>query len=148
MGNGDGGLRGKLVDGVLLILLHPEVAGRSCAECNEWVFDEETGRKVLRCGRPVPRNGAPTRCRAPGGTCPKGTPESPIELTEQNRRVWRHYLECRATGQWPDDALVREHAAVLRAVEDHVEAVRQDRRAAALIQATAIGTIGGGARGR
>jgi hypothetical protein len=44
-----------------------------------------------------------------------------IELTEQNRKAWEFYRQCRAVGIFPDDPLVRHFAVVLREVEDELE---------------------------
>lgn len=40
-----------------------------------------------------------------------------------------HYLECRATGTFPDDPLVRRNAAAIRAVEDSVARIRSEQAA-------------------
>lgn len=41
------------------------------------------------------------------------------ELTEQNRRAWEHYQECRAVGHFPDDPIVRRLGGLLRRMEDN-----------------------------
>lgn len=105
-----------------LILSHPQVAFRDCTLCQKYVYDEATGRAVQHpphSGRPVPRPpNAPPPCRIAGLGCPKGTPEDPLILSEINRAAWQHYRECRATGNFPDDPIVRRNAAIIRAVED------------------------------
>ena len=67
-----------------------------------------------RRGDPIRRPpGVSTPCRTPAG-CPKGTPEAMKSLTPQHEKTWTHYTKCRATGQWPDDELVREHAGLFK----------------------------------
>jgi hypothetical protein len=60
-----------------------------------------------------------TLCQTPDG-CAKGTPEAQRTLNPQNQQVWEHYLECKATGHWPEppDAIVEEHAGIIRGLED------------------------------
>ena len=108
--------------GVRLILAAPQVAFRDCTLCLKYVYDEASGRPVEHpphSGRLVPRPpAAPPPCRLPGLGCPKGTPQNPIALSEINRQALRHYHECRATGSFPDDPIVRRNAALIRAQED------------------------------
>jgi hypothetical protein len=44
-----------------------------------------------------------------------------VELSERNFLAYQHYLECRATGSFPDDAIVRRNARVLRSIMDDYE---------------------------
>jgi hypothetical protein len=108
--------------GVRLILAAPHVAFRDCMRCQQYVYDESTGQPFQhpsRSGRLVPRPpGAPPPCRIAGLGCPKGTPENPIGLNAINREAYRHYRECRATGNFPDDPIVRRNAAIIREQED------------------------------
>lgn len=67
---------------------------------------------------------SPPECRTPKG-CPKGTPEKSKALSSSNQLAYQHYLECKATGQWPDDAIVRRNAAVIREVEDYAERLQK-----------------------
>ncbi len=104
------------------MLAAPQVAFRDCRHCQQFVYDEETGRPYEnppRSGQFVSRPpAAPPPCRLPGVGCPKGTPEAPLSLTPANRAAYRHYRECLATGLFPDDPLVRRNAAIIRAQED------------------------------
>ena len=80
-----------------------------------------------RRGDPIRRPpGVSTPCRTPAG-CPKGTPEAMKSLTPQHEKTWTHYTKCRATGQWPDDELVREHAGLLSSLEQQIVAMRHER---------------------
>jgi hypothetical protein len=50
-----------------------------------------------------------------------------LTLSDINRDAYRHYRECRATGNFPDDPIVRRNAALIREQEDqasHHDAVR------------------------
>lgn len=65
--------------------------------------------------------GAPPPC----DRCPKVPDDAPakhwdyaVELSQRNERVYRHYLECKAVGSFPDDPIVRRHAGIIRRVED------------------------------
>lgn len=53
--------------------------------------------------------------------CPKGTPEQPLSLSLRNQRAYWHYQQCQATGQWPDDEIVRTNAAIIRQAERQVD---------------------------
>jgi len=70
---------------------------------------------------PAPDGQLNTPCHA----CPKVPTEAPerhwrhaLDLSDRNLRVLAHYRECQAVGQWPDDRLVRRHAAIIRQIED------------------------------
>lgn len=126
------------MSGRILQLRHPLFAALSCGDCKKWLYDDD-GRPTMRNNYPLPSvpmarpEGKPTPCYK----CPKfGGDVSPSErtpengatrtLSEKNSQVVRHYLECRAVGQFPDDPLVRRHAMLLRSVED-AEADRRQR---------------------
>ena len=115
-----------------LLLLHPEVAYRSCEDCQKYVYNHETGIREefpVGSGAPVLRpKGMLPPCSQGPSSCAKISPESGIELNERNKETYLHYLECRAVGDFPDDPLVRYHAAIIRSVEDESE--RAERRTA------------------
>ena len=58
-------------------------------------------------------------CRGSG--CPKGTPERQLSLSLKNRRAYRHYQICRATGTWPNDGMVRRNAGIIEAAISSAE---------------------------
>ena len=58
-------------------------------------------------------------CKTTGG-CPKGTPENQNVLTDKNRQAFRHFRECKAVGQFPDDPIVRMNADLIQSVLDRV----------------------------
>lgn len=115
----------------MLILLHPEVAYRDCAHCQEWLYEDSGSvARHPRTGEPLRRPpGNRPLCRIPGKSCPKGTPEAKKSLTPQNQKCWTHYKKCKATNHWPDDELVRDHAGLLSTLEQQVESIRQERLA-------------------
>lgn len=112
---------------MILLRQWPEVASLSCTVCQKLQIDEKW-QIVKQAGQPVPR--APSTfppCRYPHIGCPKGTPENSNALTPANELVYQYHKECEAVGQWPDDALVKRNAAIIRAAEDAVDRERADR---------------------
>lgn len=102
-----------------LILLHPGAASINCEDCAKWVYDLKTGQRLQHHGQDVP-NPTVTPCRKDPKICPKGSPEARSELTPRNWQAYGFYLECKAVMQFPDDAIARRTAGIIRAVEDRV----------------------------
>ena len=108
--------------------LAPEVAHRDCNHCQLYLYDEKTGlvnrQRFAKgddgLGLPVLRRNVPLPCRTAAG-CPKGTPERQLSLSEKNRRAYRHYLKCKATGKWPDDGMVGRNAGIIEAAISSAE---------------------------
>lgn len=112
-----------------MILAHPKIAARSCEDCHRFLYDAD-GKQTMKASGPGPL--APkVPVRRPLGTvppcysCPKIPEDSDgprpglaVELSDRNLFAYQHYLECRAVGQFPDDAIVRRNAAIIRGVED------------------------------
>lgn len=104
----------NLRDGVILELNHRQFAKRDCSACKTWWYDDDTGKVVMRKGKPLRRpEGTVVLCQTQAG-CPKGTPEQPKSFSAKNRLAWLHFLECDAVGQFPDDPIVRRNARVIR----------------------------------
>jgi len=105
----------------MLILAHPEVAGRDCGDCQKFVYDEKTGQRSVRGGLPILR---PKSTKPPCGygpdRCAKGNPTAGRDLSLHNWQAWQHYLECRATGNFPDDRIVARNARIISSVESMV----------------------------
>ena len=102
-----------------LLILHPEISYRDCGDCQTYVYDEKKGERLMQFDKPMKRPpGNLPPCRMRKGGCPKGTPEEPRSLTDQNWRAYQHYSECRAVGQFPADPIVRRNAAIIRQAED------------------------------
>lgn len=123
--------------GVRLVLLHPEVAGRSCGDCKQFLYHDGpnhlSGRKLLLPdGKPRPRlPNVPTPCwmcpKIPAGEAP--FPHNAVEMSPKSWRAYTHYLECRAVLRFPDhDPIVRRNAMLIRMVEDEAQEYRADRR--------------------
>lgn len=109
-----------------LILLHPEVAYRSCEHCLKYIYDDESGELQKFRGEPVERV-VPAPCRNskhPKG-CPKGTPENPKTLSLKNQKAYVHWKECKATGNFPDDDTVRQNAAIIQDLVDSANEHKQ-----------------------
>jgi hypothetical protein len=107
-------------------------------------YNEETGEveKNPSTGLPLERKSefAPCRLFAAGkrqhlGPCPKGTPEDPKSLLPQNEACYRHYQECQAVGEFPDDPLVRRHARLIREIEQGYERYRDELKHTRLLAA-------------
>lgn len=105
-----------------LLRRHPEVATRSCAHCQKWRYDEATGRVAEDAfGQKIPRyNGERLPCHFTPSTCPKGTPDAGIELSDINWQVYLHNRECAAVGDFPNDEVVRRNAAIIFEVEQQI----------------------------
>lgn len=70
-------------------------------------------------GEPIRRQpNNPPPCRPYRGRtfrgCPKGTPEEPRSLSAKNLAAYWHWQQCSATGSFPDDAIVRQNAALIQ----------------------------------
>lgn len=108
-------------------MLHPQVAFRNCCDCQKYVYDERTGERAAHRGQPVAR---PPGTRPPCGygekACPKGSPTAGREFTDANWQTYMHYLQCKATGTFPDDPIVARNAGVIRLIEDGLERGRSE----------------------
>ncbi|WP_417386929.1 hypothetical protein [Gimesia sp.] len=114
------------------MLFHPEVAFRDCDHCQDYLYDETTGKVKMFHGEPVERlPSVPAPCRCKG--CPKGTPERQKVLSPKNYRTYQHWKECKAVGQFPDDAIVRNHAAIIQELHDLAEEIRRNKFLAAMM---------------
>lgn len=125
-----------------LVLLHAGIAARSCSDCQKYLYydrgSDDFGSRVERGGLPVLR---PKGVKTPCGWCPKippgeaPKPENAIELTAKNIAAVVHYRECKAVGEFPDDAIVRRNAGLIRAAEDVAERVHAAKSGMAAVAA-------------
>lgn len=92
-------------------MLNPEIAAIDCEHCKLFAYDLKTGKPYLNGTKFIPRSGKPP-CATDSKACLKVKPGA-SDLTQVNRQVLQHYLECRAVGQFPEDAIVRQNATVL-----------------------------------
>lgn len=126
-----------------LILLHPEVAGRSCDECQQWLFDDKADKFATkpfeRKGHRIPR---PAASKPLCFACPKQpadvpdndrSPDTAVEVAPPVWEAWQFFQECRAVGQFPDDPLVRKAAAICAAAEKTADLLIQARLAGAKV---------------
>lgn len=110
----------NLAMGVRLRLLYPETEKLSCSDCQEWWCDPLSGEFVKLRGERIARGNAPLLCSTRDG-CPVGTPAKQRRLSPKNKLAYEHYLECQATGNFPDDCIVRKNAKIIRSVTERVE---------------------------
>lgn len=120
-----------------LLTFHPVVASRPCEFCRQYQHKDEVPVGELRwtfgavrtdrSGEPIPRHkGQKTPCEIDKNACPKGHWSNPVQLTDQNWRALVHYRECKAVGVFPDDAIVRRNAAIIRSEEDAYDRAQQE----------------------
>lgn len=111
-----------------LLLLHPEVACRSCEDCKKWLYDKD-GRLAMRGDKPMDRPATiKVVCETAAG-CPKGTPEKQVVLSRKNQTAYYHYRQCAAVGKFPDDGIVMRNAEIIKSVIDEVREMRELRLA-------------------
>lgn len=105
----------NLVEGIRLLLKFPKMEGVTCDLCKKFWMDPRKNEYTIRRGEKVLRPDYAKRlCEIPDGEgCPKGSPENEKGLSPKNKRALNHYLECRATGQFPDDPIVRRNARLI-----------------------------------
>lgn len=124
-----------------LILAHPKVATRDCSHCLSWQYDESTGLVALWPNGEPQKRITPAPCRfkekllregarpdSPAmrqAGCPKGTPEDDRGLNAENCDAYGHYLQCKAVGQFPRDAIVMRNAGIIRQAEDDFQRMRE-----------------------
>lgn len=106
-----------------LIFYHPKVAYRDCEHCQKYLYNEDSGTVDMntRFDPPRPRERTdviPPPCRIKSIGCPKGTPEENRGLSAKNRQAYEHYLQCKAVGKFPEDAIVYRNAGIIRRIED------------------------------
>ena len=113
----------NLRSGVRLLMLWPSLAQMDCLKCRQhWYYFENGELKLAtRDGKPQTRPAETLPCEV--SSCPVGHYSKQRRLSEKNLQAFRHYHECRATGSFPDDPIVRRNARVIqwamqRAVED------------------------------
>lgn len=117
---------------MLLLRLHPEVAYRSCADCRRYEYEESGKLKMIIEATPEgdiekPKErppGAKVPCEGHAG-CPKGHWSNPKGFTPAASQAYEFFCECRATGDFPRDPVVRQIASAIDSAEriaDRIEA--------------------------
>lgn len=109
----------NLYEGVILELSNPYLARRDCAMCKTYWYDEKTGLPIIKNdGTKMLRVGV-TLCETQEG-CKKGTPENQKSLCKENRWAYEYHRHCDSTGIWPNDAIVKRNAEIIRkAIDNH-----------------------------
>ena len=77
------------------MLSYPHLLTFSCDDCGKWIYNIETGKQLLRGGKPQARQACqPTPCHA----CPKESPAKEREkiLTARNVRTLMLFIRNRA----------------------------------------------------
>ncbi|QDV53830.1 phage major capsid protein [Gimesia fumaroli] len=57
--------------------------------------------------------------------CPKGTAQKPKVLSSKNLKVYQHWKECKAVDLFPDDDIVKKHAAIIQEIVDQANEHKQ-----------------------
>ena len=112
------------------------------------MYDEtgpNAGKVAQRRGEPVKRPPGSAPCAFKPSRCPKGRPEDNSSLSPRNVDAYLHYLECKATGTFPDGAIVSRNAGIIRMVED---AADRERSAGLPEMLVAMSGLGAAAKGR
>lgn len=113
---------------VRLRIINPEVAGRDCRKCHEFVFDPDTGRMLTQDDGVTPLRwpkGKGPPCRTWGESCPKGTPEDSKDFTDQNWQAFLHFLGCEAMHDFPKESRVIRNAKLIAYARDQAEIEKQ-----------------------
>lgn len=111
-----------------MICAGSEFLGRTCADCASFMYEDNGKKKLMRgTDKPWPR---PLGVVTPCHKCPKVPDDAPkdrhghkhrryaVEITDKTWATIQHYDECEAVGQFPDDAIVRRNAAIIKRVRD------------------------------
>ncbi len=132
-----------------LLMMHPGIANLDCDYCLKNMVDEKTGipelnrrglpaLRILNMGSEFLAPCRDFRLNAKGRrirSCPKGTPENPRTLSPENELCYEHYRECKAIGQFPDDAVIRRNAAIISDVLEDAKEHRDQQFQSALLRA-------------
>lgn len=101
---------------------YADIASRDCKHCWKYVYNEKTGKPEKRHGKLIRRpKGTTPPCMR--GLCKKGSPDQFKTLLPHNVLAYEHYQECKATGRFPDDPVVRRNARLIKMVEDETAAI-------------------------
>ena len=127
--------------GLPVLLRHPEVATRSCTDCQTWQYDKNGEIEKARDGGRMKRIGI-----TPCVTCPKKSPAEAkdYELSQRNHKAVEFYYATRAMrgmnlseAQKQDALLSRNMARIERIVTDF-EAEQATLRMAGTIVASLV----------
>lgn len=120
---------------VFVVLAFPEWS-MSCADCREWIHDDDGQMAMTKTQIPLPIRRPPGkdppchRCPKIPDSVPKLGPdgrqaprlwEKAADITPEISGVWRFYRLCKTVGRFPADELVEAFAVMLADVENRVE---------------------------
>lgn len=116
--------------------LHPTYASLPCDVCEKYLHKDGVLTRRRGMELPVLR---PAGVVTPCFKCPKIPDDAPerarqyaVEMSDRNRQAFRHYRECKATGRFPDDPIVRRNAGLIREIEDALDRAKWDQLVVAL----------------
>jgi hypothetical protein len=115
----------NLRSGMRLLTLYPSTAGITCESCQKFWMDPIDGTYAKRDGVRLERPEGSLLCEV--GTCPAGDPNANRRLNRKNLMAYRHYLECYAVGDFPEDPIVRNNA---RLISWSIDRAKSDQRKA------------------
>ncbi len=120
-----------------LILYHPGIARRSCADCEKYVYEDDPDIggpvKLDRDELPMVRE---SYSETPCYRCPKTpsnlhpndrTRATAVEMSERSMLAYQFYRQCRAVNHFPTDPMFRLVAAAIRDVEDRYERFQREK---------------------
>lgn len=118
-----------------MLVLHPVLANVDCDDCLQNVYDLDS--RSPNYGQPQlfqkKKTRYPPGLHAPCDKCPKGKPHG-RELSPRNKLAYKHYLCCKATGFFPEDSLVQEHAGLIHDLLNKIENGREEANNELLIR--------------
>lgn len=129
------------------MLLHPQIAARTCEECLKWwyVADKVEPITVPAIGGNKQRR--PLMVDPPCGSCPKIPDDGPktrfraIEWSNSQWAAYRHYKRCKAVGRFEDDEAVEAVAEAVAGVEEAATRARDgagQQRLLSILKMTAM----------
>lgn len=111
----------RLRSGIHFESRHPNLAKVGCNTCREYWFDPllvdispSDAWTVKIHGKPAKKpSGTEPLCVQCPGSCPAGHYKESNRLSGKYLLAYHHYLECKATRNFPDDPIVRRNAKVI-----------------------------------
>jgi len=113
------------MNGLRMLMAHPEVATRSCDDCKKWLYNPD-GTRAKRGGKDVLRpKGSETPCHE----CPKKSPEEAheYELSLKNMKAVQFHSVSKACGfrnltpDMANDPIVQKNFTIIEGIEKHFD---------------------------
>lgn len=115
----------NLRSGLTLIRKYPHAKRGVCDFCKKHWFDPERG--CLTAEATMERSGD-VPCDIPGLSCPIGHWSNPNVLSQKNEAAFRFHMECKATGIFPCDSIVRQNARIIEEVLGCATSAKSSKR--------------------